>query len=130
MTSSTCATLAGVFPVLLLTVILEARNVHLGIRARSLFVYVMSAALGFGFFGLILAVLGVQLDGLRAPALAVFAWMCFVGIVLTAALFLLFLAASFDAEADEAAAHQAMVDKLSETRFGRLRLRWGAARTS
>jgi hypothetical protein len=127
-TSSTCATLAGVFPVLLLTVILEGRNVNTGIRARGWFVYVLSAALGFGFLGLVLAVLGVEADGLSFPAFVVLAWMSFAGIILTAFVFLLFLAASFEVETEKEVAQQEAAAKLRKTAIGRLRLALGAAR--
>lgn len=130
MTASTCATLAGVFPVLLLTVILEGRAVNNGIRSQRWYVGILLTALACGFLGLVLAVAGIQANGLTYPALVLLAWASFAGVVVTSFLFLLFVAVSIDHETDQETAHRKMIDKLRQTRFGRLRLRLGAARRS
>jgi len=76
MTADTCAVLAGVFPLALLTIVLEIRGVHFNLRRRPLFrqasVFGMSASL----IGIVMSVVGVAIDGF-AFGPAVIVWILF-----------------------------------------------------
>ena len=96
MTASVCAALTSVFPLILLTVILEGRGIG---RARKTNLYTWPVAIGsmVSLAGLLLSLVGVQTDGL-IDGWAVTAW-AFVGIGLASLLAVTFLLAlSYDEE--------------------------------
>ena len=78
MNADTCAVLASIFPVVLLTIVLERRGVHLNLRGKPLFRYVALLGAAFSLAGLATSVIGVQLGGL--DPLAGWATWLFAGI--------------------------------------------------
>lgn len=64
MTEATCAVLSAVYPLVLITVVLEQRSIHLEIRRRRWFRVVTFTIVAGSLVGLVLSVVGVQLHGL------------------------------------------------------------------
>lgn len=98
MSKETCAVLAGVFPLVLLTAVLERRSIHLNIRRKVWFRWSTQAIVTSSALGLGLAIVGVQTNGLALLAGCV-AWVgaatAVVGLLWT------LLAALATAESDE-----------------------------
>ena len=64
MTEATCAVLTAVYPLVLITVVLEQRSVHLGLRRRSWFRRFTIAVVTSSIVGLCASLIGVQLHGM------------------------------------------------------------------
>lgn len=98
MSKDTCAVLTAIFPLALLTVVLERRAIHLNIRRQLWFRWATQLILTASAVGLAVTVLGVQLGGLKV-LIGVVAWIsCTVVVV---GLPLTLLAALATAEMDE-----------------------------
>lgn len=74
MNSDTCAVLTAVFPLVLVTVVVERRTVHAKIGLQRWYRGVIQATVGAALVGLVLSVIGVQTGGL-VDAYALFAWL-------------------------------------------------------
>lgn len=74
MSKDTCAVLTAIFPIVLLTVVLERRAIHVNIRRQPWFRWATQLIVGACAVGLPLAVLGVQFEGLRV-VLGAIAWL-------------------------------------------------------
>ena len=98
MSKETCAVLTAIFPIVLLTVVLERRAIHMNIRRLPWFRWVTQFIVGACAVGLPLTVLGVQFGGLKVVIGAI-AWLA-CAIVVGGLPFTL-LAALATAEADE-----------------------------
>lgn len=98
MSGDTCAVLTAVFPLVLLTVVLERRAIHVNIRRLPWFRWVTQAIVTASAIGLALTIVGVQLDGLGA-LIGVFAWVA--SAVATLGLPFTLLAALATAEEEE-----------------------------
>ncbi|WP_442577133.1 hypothetical protein ACSBPH_08380 [Microbacterium sp. F51-2R] len=64
MSEATCAVLTAIFPLVLLTVVLERRTIHLNIRRAKWFRRTTMSTVAASLVGLPLTVVGVQLHGL------------------------------------------------------------------
>lgn len=95
----TCAVLTAIFPVVLLTVVLERRAIHLSIRRQPWFRWATQIIVGACAIGLPLAVLGVQFGGLTV-ILGVIAWMACAVVALGLPFTLLAALATAEAEED------------------------------
>ena len=84
MNAATCAVLAGVFPLTLLTVVLEVRGVHFRLRSRRWFQRTIVLGMAFSLVGLVLAVIGVAIDGYSGPH-SVWLWGMFGGSIIALA---------------------------------------------
>lgn len=103
MTEATCAALAAVFPLVLITVVLEQRSVHVNIRNRRWFERTTVAVVGVSLGGLVYSIIGVQTGG-YSPQAAWFLWLMF-GVAVAGLAFLLTAAlatSSIEAEAGAA----------------------------
>lgn len=81
MSNDTCAVLTAVFPIVLLTAVLERRSIHVNIRRKGWFRWSTQAIVASSAIGLGLAIVGVQSDGLSS-LFGVLAWlMCAIAIV-------------------------------------------------
>jgi len=70
--AETCAVLASVFPLALITIVLESRSVHFNLRRRKFYREAILAGLSSSLVGLVAAVIGVAANGYeRAPAIFV-----------------------------------------------------------
>lgn len=98
MSKDTCAVLTAIFPIALLTVVLERRAIHLNIRRQPWFRWATQFILAASAVGLVLTVLGVQLSGLKV-LFGIVAWMTCAIVVIGLPLTL--LAALATAEMDE-----------------------------
>ena len=76
-TADTCAVLASVFPLALLTIVLEIRGVHFNLRRRPFFRQVSVFGMSASLIGIVMSVVGVAVDGF-AFASAVIVWILFV----------------------------------------------------
>jgi hypothetical protein len=98
MSKDTCAVLTAVFPIALLTVVLERRSIHLNIRRQGWFRWATQTIVSACAIGLVLTIIGVQTNGLSTLGGAV-AWVaCGVAVI---GLPLTLLAALATAEAEE-----------------------------
>jgi hypothetical protein len=77
MNANTCAVLASVFPLILITVVLEIRSVAFKLRSRKWFQQIAALGMAFSLTGLVLSVIGVAVDGF-AGLLAVWIWAVFI----------------------------------------------------
>ena len=98
MSKDTCAVLTAVFPIVLLTAVLERRAIHVNIRRQRWFRRATQAIVTACAVGLVLTVIGVEVGGL-ASLIGVVAWMT-CGIAILGLPFTL-LAALATAEAEE-----------------------------
>lgn len=100
MTQATCAALAAIFPIILLTVAIEGRLVTAVARRKRFYRFTVFAGLFGGLWGLILTVAGVQGGGLGAVP-SFFAWLAsaVAGIGLT--FLLMLIMASDEVELEE-----------------------------
>ena len=69
MSQETCAVLAAIFPLVMITVVLERRAVALQIRRRSFFRRSTMAVVTVSVLGLLFAVIGVEAGGLTGVAM-------------------------------------------------------------
>ena len=97
--------LAAVYPLILITVVLEQRSVHLDIRRRTWFRRATFAVVVASLVGLVLSVVGVQSAGL-APAYAWANWTAGAVSVLGLGALLLAILATLEDEEDTAAAEE------------------------
>jgi peptidoglycan biosynthesis protein MviN/MurJ (putative lipid II flippase) len=100
MTEATCAVLTAIFPLVLLTVVLERRAIHVNIRRREWFRKVTQVTIVSALAGLLLTVLGVQWHGLNVT-LSFLAWAAFAVAVGGLTFNLLAAGASAEVEEDE-----------------------------
>lgn len=103
MSEATCAVLTAIFPLVLLTVVLERRAIHLKIRKKRWFRTMTQLTVTASLIGLVLTVIGVQLHGLDLPW-SWFAWLAAAVAVFGLAFNLLGTAASDEAREDGEAA--------------------------
>ena len=64
MSADTCATLATIFPIVLLAAVVEARSVNRRIKAKKVFGRIVTAGVSVTLVGLIWTVIGIQTRGL------------------------------------------------------------------
>jgi hypothetical protein len=112
MNADTCATLAGVFSVLLLVVPLEGRSLRAQIRRKLSFAILPSAVLVSSVGGIVLSVYGVNGGGLGDEFFR-YSWIAF-WIDLAATAFFLFLLVQQDSD-DAAAAHSQTGHQTTQT---------------
>lgn len=103
MSEATCAVLTAIFPLVLLTVVLERRAIHLNIRKKKWFRTMTQITVAASLIGLVLTVVGVQLHGLDWR-LAWVAWLASAAAIVGLAFNLLGTAASDEAREDRDAA--------------------------
>jgi hypothetical protein len=109
MNSETCSVLASVFPLILITTVLESRAVHFNLRSRRLFRWGIYAGMSTSIVGLALSVIGVNRGGYSAiESLAV--WPLFWTALAALALSILGIAATFENEDDDKLAKRAKKD--------------------
>ncbi|MFF2494904.1 hypothetical protein [Agromyces sp. NPDC058064] len=99
MTEATCAVLSAVYPLVLITVVLEQRSIHLSIRRRRWFRVLTFTIVAGALIGIALSVIGVQLHGL-GPVAGAANWL--VGLIAVGGLgfLLLSMLATLQAEED------------------------------
>ena len=98
MTEATCAVLSAIFPLVLVTGVLERRSAHMRIRRHRFFRATSLTTFTSALCGTVYAVIGVQLGGF-VPAAAVVIWVLFA--VAVAGLTVTLLAFLATAEAKE-----------------------------
>lgn len=98
MTEATCAVLSAVYPLVLITVVLEQRSIHLSIRRRRWFRVITLAIVAGSLLGLGLSVVGVQLHGL-GPVAGAANWL--VGLIAVGGLGFLLLSVLATLQAEE-----------------------------
>jgi len=76
MNAATCSALTAVFPLILITVVLERPRVSIKIRRKPWFRRLVLPTIATSLIGTGLSAVGVQVDG-YAPFVAVFAWCTF-----------------------------------------------------
>lgn len=103
MESATCGVLTAIFPIVLLTVVLERRAIHVNIRRRNWFRIATQLTLTASMVGLLTTVWGVQAGGL-GPILGTLAWAAFLLAVGGLVFNLIATAASSELEEDDEAA--------------------------
>jgi hypothetical protein len=99
MNSPTCSVLASIFPLILLTVVLESRNVNLGLRRLKIFRPLVFVAVGTSLIGVFLAVVGVSTNGLEV-AWGALVWVAFSSDLLALALLVLMLVVTREFDED------------------------------
>jgi cell division protein FtsW (lipid II flippase) len=100
MNADTCAVLASVFPLTLLTVVLELRGVHFNLRSRKWFRRSVVIGMAFSLIGLVLAVVGVAIGGYSEPQ-SVFLWGSFGISIVAMAIIALGIVATAENENDK-----------------------------
>lgn len=103
MSEATCAVLTAIFPLVLLTVVLERRAIHVNIRKKTWFRVMTQVTVTASLIGLTLTVVGVQLHGLYWR-LGWVAWLAFAAAFFGLGFNLLGTAASDEAREDSDAA--------------------------
>lgn len=88
MNADTCAVLASVFPLILITTVLESRVIHFNLRRRRIFRWSTYTGIGTSVFGLAFTVIGVTNGGFgsddpRAALLWGFFWFALAALALT-----------------------------------------------
>lgn len=101
MSKDTCVVLTAIFPIVLLTVVLERRAIHLNIRRQGWFRWATQIIVLACALGLPLTVLGVQWDGLKL-VLGLIAWLTCAVVVLGLPFTLLAALATAESEEDRA----------------------------
>lgn len=101
MSEATCAVLSAVHPLILITIVLEQRSVHLEIRRRTWFRRATLAVVLASLVGLALSVVGVQSGGL-APVFATVNWVAGTVSLLGLGVLLLAIIATLEDEEDRA----------------------------
>lgn len=105
MSEATCAVLTAIFPLVLLTVVLERRAVHINIRRTKWFRVMTQVTVTASLIGLPLTVVGVQFHGLDWR-LGWVAWLTFAAAFFGLGFNLLGAAASDEAREDGDAARE------------------------
>ena len=100
MNSETCAVLASVFPLALITIVLESRQVHVNLRRRRFFREISLAGISTSLVGLVVSVIGVSLGGFSGYA-AIIPWSLFAVAVLGMAMIALGITATQDNELEK-----------------------------
>jgi hypothetical protein len=95
----TCAVMMAIFPIILLTVVLERRAINLGIHRAGCFRTSVQVTTIGALAGLLVTIAGVQLHGLHAVRSA-FAWLAFLVAFCGLALSLIAVAASDEVDED------------------------------
>ena len=98
MTEATCAVLSAVYPLVLITVVLEQRSIDLDIRRRRWFRAVTFTIVAGSLVGLVLSVIGVQFHGL-GPVAGAANWL--VGLIAVGGLGFLLLSVLATLQAEE-----------------------------
>jgi cytochrome bd-type quinol oxidase subunit 2 len=106
MSEATCAVLSAVYPLILITIVLEQRSVHLEIRRRTWFRRATLMVVVASLAGLALSVVGVQTGGL-APLFAAVNWVAGAVSLLGLGALLLAIIATLEDEEDRATRHAA-----------------------
>jgi cytochrome bd-type quinol oxidase subunit 2 len=101
MSEATCAVLSAVYPLILITIVLEQRSVHLEIRRRTWFRRATLMVVVASLAGLALSVVGVQTGGL-APLFAAANWVAGAVSLLGLGALLLAIIATLEDEEDRA----------------------------
>jgi hypothetical protein len=101
MSEATCAVLSAVSPLILITIVLEQRSVHLEIRRRTWFRRATLIVVIASLVGLALSVVGVQAGGL-APISANVNWVAGAVSLLGLGALLLAIIATLEDEEDRA----------------------------
>ena len=78
MNADTCAVLANVFPLILITVVLEVRSVAFKLRSRKWFQQIAAIGMTLSLTGLVFSVIGVAVNGFSG-LFAVWIWVVFAG---------------------------------------------------
>lgn len=99
MSKDTCAVLTAVFPVVLLTAVVERRTIHINIRRQGWFRWATQAIVAACAVGLVLSVVGIQVDGL-ASWLGLAAWIACAAAIVGLPFTLLAALATAEAEED------------------------------
>jgi len=99
MSADTCAVLAGVFPLILITNVLESRSVHKRIRRRPFFRKSRVWGVSTSLTGLVFAVVGVNLGGYSGSA-SLPLWLLFGAAMVCMAMTVLGLLATSENEDD------------------------------
>jgi hypothetical protein len=99
MNADTCAVLASVFPLVLITIVLEGRSVHFNLRSRKWFRAITLYGMAGSLVGLVFAVIGVQTGGF-ADLVSWPLWALFGTAVLALAITVLGIRASDENEDD------------------------------
>ncbi len=97
MNATTCAALTAVFPLILITVLIEGRSISSELRKSNWYTWPVGFGVVLSAAGMILTVIGVQADGLTGGA-DVLTWVVFAAAVLCLLCVALLLALSFDRE--------------------------------
>jgi high-affinity Fe2+/Pb2+ permease len=100
MNADTCAVLAGVFPLTLITVVLEIRAVSINLRTRKWFRNSVVVGMAFSLIGLVLAVVGVAIGGYSAIQ-SLFLWGAFGIAMIALALTVMGIVATSENEDDK-----------------------------
>jgi hypothetical protein len=95
--AATCQVLASIFPVILLTVVVEGRRVHRNLRRLKLFRALSQGVVSASLIGLTFSVIGVATTGLGWES-AMFDWAAIATDVLGLAILMLMLLATPDIE--------------------------------
>ncbi|AMB59194.1 hypothetical protein AWU67_10325 [Microterricola viridarii] len=91
------------FPLVLITIVLEQRSVHVNIRSRAWFEKTTIAVVSISLAGLVASIVGVQLGGLEALS-AWPLWLLFLAAVVGLAFLLIAVLATSSIEAEAGAA--------------------------
>jgi uncharacterized membrane protein len=106
MNADTCAVLASVFPLILITTVLEARAVHFNLRSRRLFRWSTYAGMSTSLIGIGIAVIGVAVGGYDQQG-SIMIWLLFGVAILALAISVVGIAATLENEDDEKLAKRA-----------------------
>lgn len=79
--AATCAALSAVFPLILITVVLERPRVSIKIRRAPWFRKIVMPTIAASLIGTIVSLIGVQMDGF-GPVAGAFAWVVVAAAVL------------------------------------------------
>jgi len=101
MNAATCQALVSLFPLVMITLVLERRSTAIKIRKRQWFRDIAIGVLVASLLGLTLAILGCAMDGL-SDTLAFLAWACTILSGLGLGWTLLASMASMEVDEDEA----------------------------
>lgn len=101
MNAATCGALSAVFPLILLSIGVERRNLAMKLRQWRWYRRIAIAGLSAGLIGTVLAIVGIQTDGYAWPS-AFFIWTAFAVAIFALGLVSLMLMASHEIEEDAA----------------------------
>jgi hypothetical protein len=100
MNADTCAVLASVFPLILITIVLERKGVHINLRSRTWFRNSVLLGMVFSLLGLLASVSGVELGGYN-DGWAIFVWGLFVAALIALTLTAMGILATAENQDDE-----------------------------